>query len=424
MNTFTSPRPSPPSRTGRSAWHMPAQAAATAGGSATHTRLIHLLVVDDAFATIEFVGQLLAGFAQVRFATNGVDALRLAELHHPDLVLLDIGLPGLGGFEVCRRLRAAPALRDIPIIFASSHADPDTEATALRLGADDFVRKPLSAPVLRARVGRLVDSKRAGQDRPDPDPDEGEREPMQALQRSLDEGAIGRRATASMLSYIAHEIGNPVNVIRGFAQLMQVEPLSAGQAGKLSHILDAVGRLSGLLAEVTDVARMESGQFVVELEDVDAQALAAQACAQIQTQAAAAGLRLALPAPAPAMTVRADARRLRQCLDNLLSNAMKYGGNPDSGGPGIEVEIQARGKQVVLAVQDHGCGLSEDQLAQLFEPYNRLGREGGAIPGTGLGLMLTRDLVQAMGGRVLVHSQPGHGCRFEILLRASQPPAD
>eukprot|EP00042_Codosiga_hollandica_P001807 m.10973 g.10973 ORF g.10973 m.10973 type:complete len:560 (+) comp14611_c0_seq1:1652-3331(+) len=558
MNTVTRARLVTPSRLGRPTRRPPA-AAAAASAPATRTRLIHLLVVDDDLATIEYLGQLLKGFAQISFATNGEDALRLAELHHPDLVLLDVELPDLGGFEVCRRLRAAPALRDIPVIFASSHCDAATEVAALKLGADDFlrkpfddvqvlarlrtqlratatnsarpeatasgpariliidddttsiqlvrslladvgechfalngaqalalagelqpdlilldidlpdsdgfrvckqlradpglsqvpimfltqsstighearalalggddfVRKPFSAPVLYARVRRLVDRKRSQGGRLDAaGDDQAEHERAQARQRRLDEAAIARRATASMLSYIAHEIGNPVNVIKGFAQLMQGEHLSAGQAEKLSHILDAVGRLSGLLAEVTDVARMESGQFFVELGDVDAREVATQACAQIETQAAQAGMRLAVPPPTPHMSVRADARRLRQCLDNLLSNALKYGGNSNHGGPGIEVEIQARGDDIALTVQDHGCGLSEEQLSHLFEPYNRLGREGGAIPGTGLGLMLTRDLVQNMGGQLLVHSKPGHGCRFEILLPASQPPAN
>ena len=98
------------------------------------------------------------------------------------------------------------------------------------------------------------------------------------------------------------------------------------------------------------------------------------------------------------------------------SNAIKYAGD----GICIAVEIEVRGNEVVLAVQDRGCGLSEDQLTHLYEPYNRLGRDGSAIPGTGLGLTLTRDLVQAMGGRLEVRSQPGLGCRFEILLAASQ----
>jgi CheY-like chemotaxis protein/signal transduction histidine kinase len=628
----------------RSIWRPDA---ATARTPAEPACLIHLLVVDDDVAVIEYLGQLLKGFAQISFATNGEDALRLADRQHPDLVLLDIDLPDLGGFEVCRRLRATPGLAKLPIIFATAHADPGIEASALQLGAndflrkpfddvqvlarlrtqlraaaersdkaeasgrtriliidddptsiqlvrslladvgechfalngtqaltlvgelqpdlvlldidlpdsdgfrvckklradpefgqvpimfltsshtighearalalggDDFLRKPFSAPVLCARVRRLVDRKRSleryldqvdhrhrqiSDDRVaavvqackdailvvntvgrvvmanaaacsllniEAEPlgqltldsllilgadgrhcvqrlggqrvpvevststegegadaltvhvlrDTRERDRVQALLQRQTEAAATRRATTSMLSYIAHEIGNPVNVIKGFAQLMQAERMSAGQADKLAHILDAVGRLSALLADVSDVARMESGQFHVELRDVELRALVGQACEPAAAQAAAAGMRLNAPPPTPPLRVRADARRLRQCLDNLLSNAIKYGGD----GMGIEVEIEARGAAVALAVQDHGCGLSEDQLAHLFEPYNRLGRAGGPIPGTGLGLTLTRDLVQAMGGRLEVHSEPGRGCRFEILLAASQP---
>lgn len=644
--TTTGPRLAPALPKPRVIWRP---AAATARTPAERACLIHLLVVDDDVAVIEYLGQLLKGFAQISFATNGEDALRLAEQHRPDLVLLDVDLPDLGGFEVCRRLRATPGLADLPIIFATSHADTGTEARALNLGADDFlrkpfddvqvlarlrtqlraaaerpatteatapsrtrilivdddatsiqlvrsllaevgechfalngaqalslvgelkpdlilldidlpdsdgfrlckrlradpalgqvpimfltnshtighearalalggddfVRKPFSAPVLCARVRRLVDRKRSVErylDQADhrhrqisdgrvaavveackdailvvdtegrvvmanaaasallnlqAEPlnrlhldellivdalgrhcvqrasgqrvpvevststegegadaltvhvlrDTRERDREQALVRRQTETAAARRATTSMLSYIAHEIGNPVNVIKGFAQLMQAERLSAGQADKLAHILDAVGRLSGLLADVTDVARMESGQFHVELKDVELHALAGQACEPAAAQAAAVGMLLNAPAPAAPVPVRADARRLRQCLDNLLSNAIKYAGD----GLCIEVEIEARGAEVALAVQDHGCGLSEDQLAHLFEPYNRLGRAGGGIPGTGLGLTLTRDLVQAMGGRLEVHSQPGRGCRFEMLLQASQP---
>ncbi|WP_235537699.1 hybrid sensor histidine kinase/response regulator [Pelomonas sp. Root1217] len=488
-------------------------AAATARTPAERAGLIHLLVVDDDVAAIEYLDQLLKGFAQISFATNGEDALRLAEAHRPDLVLLDVELPGMDGFEVCRRLRAMRGLGELPIIFATSHADPGIETRALALGGDDFVRKPFSAPVLCARVRRLVDRKRSLERHPGQGDrhrqisdgrvaaiveackdailvvdaaggvvmanaaacallnvkaqplsvrldellivdalgrhcvqrasgqrvpveaststeghgtdaltvhvlrDTRERDREQALMRRQTEAAAARRATASMLSYIAHEIGNPVNVIKGFAQLMQAERMSASQADKLAHILDAVGHLSELLADVSDVARMESGQFRVELQDVELHALAAQACEPAAAQAAAAGMLLRAPPPASPMRARADARRLRQCLDNLLSNAIKYAGD----GVCIEVEIEARGQEIVLAVQDHGCGLDEDQLAHLYEPYNRLGRDGGAIPGTGLGLTLTRDLVQAMGGRLEVRSQPGRGCRFEILLAASQP---
>jgi signal transduction histidine kinase len=225
------------------------------------------------------------------------------------------------------------------------------------------------------------------------------------------------QAMAGMLSYIAHEIGNPVNAIRGFAQLMQASPLPAGQAERLSHILEAVDRLKHLIADLGDIARMEAGQFSIETRSIELDSFLGQACAPAQAQAAVAGLRLALRRPAGMVRVRADERRLRQCLDNLLSNAMKYG----HGGGRIDIEVERRDPHVVVAVQDHGDGLSASQMDQLFEPYNRLGRDGGAIPGTGLGLTLTRELMRAMGGRLRVHSEgTGRGARFELVLRAAE----
>jgi signal transduction histidine kinase len=386
--------PSPP------AWPR-AVAPAPGDGPAQRSCLIRLLVVDDDLGSIEHLGQLLKGFAQVSFATNGEDALRMASLLRPDLVLLDVELPGLDGFEVCRRLRATPGLRGLPIIIATQHGDDGTEAEAMRTGANDFLRKPFDDALVLARLRSQL---RATAE-PAPLGDAGEN----------GESNANRRASASMLSYIAHEMGNPVNVIRGFAQLMQAAPLPAGQAEKLSHILEAVERLTGLLTDVTDVARMESGQFHVEAGEVELGNFLQQACAPALAQAALAGLHLNLPMPPWPVRVRADARRLRQCLDNLLSNAIKYGQD----GGCIDIEIEDHGDEIVLAVQDQGDGLSDSQMAHLFEPYNRLGRDSGSIPGTGLGLTLTRELMRAMGGRLRVHSDgTGRGARFELMLRA------
>lgn len=396
MNTVAAhSAPAPPLQPGPPPWPRPARPDA-AGDETPHPCPVRVLVVDHDFDSIEHLGQLLKGFAQVSFATNGEEALRLARLQRPDLVLLDIDLPGLGGFEVCRRLRATLDLPDLPVIFASRHGDAGTEAEALQLGASDFLRKPFDAPVLRARLRRLVDRGRL-------------RAPTSR------DGDAPHPATAAMLSYLAHEIGNPVNAIRGFAQLMQAAPLPAGQAEKLSHILEAAERLKGLLADVGDVARLEAGQFHVESTDVELGEFVRQACRPAIAQAAQAGLMLGLPASGRPVHVRADARRLRQCLDNLLSNAFKYG----SGGRRIDIGIEAGDAEVSLSVRDHGAGLDAGQQAQLFEPYNRLGHDGGTIPGTGLGLMLTRQLMRAMGGRLRVHSDGvGQGCRFELLLRA------
>jgi len=511
-SSFRSPRSDLPIRTAASSF----QDLPSSHESISRSDLVRLLVVDDDLSTIECLSWMLKDFAQVSFATSGEEALHMAHLHQPDLVLLDLEMAGMGGPELCRQLRAEPGLQSLPVLGLAGQDTPDIEASALRRGVDDFVRKPFRAQVLCERMRSLINIRKAaprGHAAPTRGPlgsdriaalvnacddamlvtdaegrillantaactlfkcndgalhqlplasllvvdaegtcsvcrpggqriavearsttegsgtealtlhvlrDTRERDRAQALLRQQNETAAARHATSAMLSYIAHEIGNPVNIIKGFAQLMQVDagaPLAPSQAGKLAHILDAVSRLSDLLADVGNVARMESGKFHVELVPVDLCTLARQACEQTQAQAAAAGLQLFAPQQSQisseSVHVRADARRLRQCLDNLLSNAIKYG----NAGGSVEVEIQARDSHMVLAVQDHGCGFSEEQLAHLFEPYNRLGRDGGTIPGTGLGLMLTRDLVRAMDGQLLVRSRPGKGARFEILLQ-------
>ena len=391
--------PYPPHPPQSPPWPRPAPATASNDEVPRHC-LLRVLVVDDDLGSIEYLGRLLKGFAQISFATNGGDALRLARLQRPDVALVDVGLPGGDGFEVCRRLRATPGLQDLPVIFAIQHGDARSEAEALQLGGGDCLAKPFDDLQVLSRLRRQL--RAAATPAPAPVPD--------------DAVAAARRATASMLSYIAHEIGNPVNVIQGFAQLMQAAPLPAGQAEKLSHILEAVERLRGLLGDVSDVARLESGQFQVESTQVELGDFVQQACRAAVAQAAQAGVRVNLPATRHPVLVQADARRLRQCLDNLLSNALKYG----SGGGRIDVEIEVGGDEVLLAVQDHGAGLGASQLRQLFEPYNRLGHDGGAIPGTGLGLTLTRQLMRAMGGHLRVHSAgAGQGCRFELLLRAA-----
>lgn len=544
MNTVTAQSPSgPPGPPGLpftprpqrpAAYPRPATTPGAAGDEAPRQCLIRVLVVDDDLGCIEYLGQLLKGFAQISFATSGEDALRLARLQRPDLVLLDIELPGLDSFEVCRRLRATPGLFDLPVIFVSQHGDVGTEAGALQLGANDFLRKPFDDVQVMARlrtqlraaaaatrddampapagerrrllvidpdiasiqglrraladIGEchfaldgaqaltvvaelqpdlvLLDADLPGADRlcralrTDPgfrtlplvllaraDNTGGSGEEARALalgiddvvkkpfnapllrarvRRLVDRGQLPTQTragevtppatTTAMLSYLAHEIGNPVNAIRGFAQLMQAAPLPAGQAEKLSHILEAAERLKDLLSDVGDVARLEAGQFHVESTDVELGEFVRQAGRPAIAQAAQAGLLLGLPAPGRPVHVRADARRLRQCLDNLLSNALKYGND----GGRIDIGIEVGDVEVCLSVQDHGAGLSASQLAQLFEPYNRLGQDGGAIPGTGLGLTLTRQLMRAMGGRLRVHSDGvGRGCRFELLLKAA-----
>lgn len=484
--------------------------------AAMTARAPRVLIVDDDPASVQLLQGLLTEVGDCYVAPDGVRALELAAALQPDLLLLDIDVPGLDGFEVCRRVKAQSRCLGIAVAFITEYAHAENEAQGFDSGADDFIAKPFDSDVLLARVRRLIDRKRrvdadleavrahwqglgdarvaeivaaasdaivvadaedrivlanraacalfrlppggaAGQrlkhflpacsgDGPaagrqpvrradgsavtveltvsavgvGPDllrtcvlRDTTERDREEALVRERAEVEAARHATTAMLGFIAHEMGNSLNAVVGFAQLAGSDaaaPLPAVQAQRLEHIARAAAQLQALMSDVLDLNRLEAGKFRVEAEPLDPAQIVCASCSELAVQAEQAGARFRHDLPTEALYIRADRRRLHQCLTNLMSNAIKYG-RPDGR---IDVAVRGQGADVLIEIRDDGSGLTEDQLAHLFEPYNRLGRDIGKTPGTGLGLLLTRELVVAMGGRLVVQSTVGAGSCFTL----------
>jgi PAS domain S-box-containing protein len=256
--------------------------------------------------------------------------------------------------------------------------------------------------------------------------DASDRERLEAESRVRIEAEAASRAKTLRMSYIAHEMGNPLNSLLGFAQLMAgdtVHPLAPQQARWLSHITTSGRRLLGLMRDVMDLGGFEAGRLAIELRPVDAGRCVEDALAAVTAQAAQAGVALAcVPADLaaiPAVMCIADSERLHQCLANLLSNAIKYG-CPQGW---VRIELGCEGGEVTISVRDNGIGMNELQRQHLYEPYNRLGRQHDSTPGAGLGLVITRQLVLAMNGRLQVDSATGEGSCFTIVLPAATPPA-
>jgi PAS domain S-box-containing protein len=219
------------------------------------------------------------------------------------------------------------------------------------------------------------------------------------------------RAKSEFLSRMSHELRTPLNAVLGFSQLLQADPqvmeLPSVQSN-VQYIQQAGELLLSLVDEVLDLARVESGRLQLELETLDLGGLVLQCVSLLGPLATREAVRLQVATFAqPALAV-ADPRGARQVLTNLLSNAIKYTG----AGGRVEVTVHLEGPCVSVSVQDTGPGLGPEQLAHLFEPFNRLGAERGSVPGTGLGLIITRQLMEAMGGTLRVHSQRGAGSTF------------
>ncbi|KNZ30960.1 MAG: hypothetical protein AD742_19965 [Methylibium sp. NZG] len=246
-----------------------------------------------------------------------------------------------------------------------------------------------------------------------------------AAQVALQEKAVAERASqgkSQFLSRMSHELRTPMNAMLGFTQLLQRDAghvLAAEQKVQLGHILTAGEHLLSLINDALELSNLESGNVKLEPQAIDLGTIVGQALALVGSLAQQQQVRLEHVTPDPPHTVLAwaDPTRVRQVLLNLLSNAVKY--NRSQGV--VTVTVHARGGVPRVRVTDNGRGMSPEQTAHLFEPFNRLGVDGQGIEGTGIGLVIVKALVEGMGGTVGVTSQAGRGTTVELSLPPPVP---
>ncbi|MFL6659905.1 MAG: ATP-binding protein [Massilia sp.] len=227
-------------------------------------------------------------------------------------------------------------------------------------------------------------------------------------------------AKSAFLSSMSHELRTPLNAILGFAQILTSDSLPTTLVQKrefASHILKSGRHLLTLINEILDLAKVESGAVNLSMEPVTLDDMLAECRGMVEPMGQLRHIRMLFPAPTGAVLL-ADRTRLKQVLLNLLSNAIKY--NREMGAVVLDSKVVSD-ERIRLSVQDTGHGLRPEQVEQLFQPFNRLGQENGAEEGTGIGLVVTRRLVELMGGTIGVTSSVGVGTVFWIELQLTQP---
>ena len=242
----------------------------------------------------------------------------------------------------------------------------------------------------------------------------------QAAEAARAEAERANHAKSEFLSRMSHELRTPLNAVIGFGQLLELDDMDPRQDEAVEQILKAGRHLLDLINEVLDISRIESGTMTLSLEPVHLGSVLADALSLIRPLADAAQVRLiAHPSQCADLHVHADQQRLKQVLINLLSNAVKYNRH------GGEVSVQCNqlaGGRIEVAVADTGHGMSAEQLERLFEPFDRLGAEGTNVEGTGLGLSLSKGLIEAMAGAISADSEPGTGSTIRIQMAGAEKP--
>lgn len=226
------------------------------------------------------------------------------------------------------------------------------------------------------------------------------------------------RAKSEFLSRMSHELRTPLNAVLGFGQFLENDPrLDADSKEYVQVILRSGWHLRKIVDEVLDLSQIEAGRLTLSMESVRVAEVAAESLDLIVPLATERNIRTELVVDPPDLTVTADHQRLRQVLINLVSNAVKYN---DDGGEAV-VRARRTDGRVSIDVIDNGLGISEEDLLRLYVPFERLSRERSEVEGTGLGLSVTRNFVDAMGGELRVTSTLGEGSRFTVLLPAGEP---
>lgn len=372
-----------------------------------------ILVVDDTPENLTLMHNLLKDHYKVKVATNGENTLKIAcSDFPPDLILLDIMMPGMDGYEVCRRLKNVPQSSHIPVIFLTAKTEMEDEKKGLELGAADYITKPISPPIVLARVKNHLALKALSDILQ-------EKNTELAFAKTFAEKA--NLAKSEFLSSMSHELRSPLHAILGFSQLMasDLAPTHASQKESIDHILKAGWHLLHLIDEILDLAKIESGQVPLCLEAVSLSEIMLECQSMTEHTAKEKGIQIVFPVFKQPCYVNGDWTRIKQILLNFLSNAIKY--NCINGRVDVDYSTHIPGR-VIVSIQDTGDGLSPEQISQLFMPFNRLGQENSGTEGTGIGLVVAKQLIELMGGTVSVESTVGEGCVFQFELNEVDAP--
>jgi signal transduction histidine kinase/HPt (histidine-containing phosphotransfer) domain-containing protein len=411
-----------------------------------------ILIVEDSPTQAAMLRYLLEeeGYA-VASASNGVEALAQSRSRKPALVISDVVMPEMDGFTLCREIKASPDLEAIPVILVTTLADPRDVIRGLECGADFFLRKPYDEQYLLSRVEYALSTR---EERRREDSRGGLRVTVDgeahlitserrqildmlistyeqavhlnrdlelrehALQEEKERADAANRAKSTFLAMMSHEIRTPLSGVLGLLELLSLTRLDADQRATVDVVLESAQSLQHIIDDILDFSKIEAEKMELRPEVGSLTELVAAVHKLYSGAASSKGVTLEYsvdPRISPALVF--DAVRLRQILNNLVSNALKFTAR---GSVSLDAELLERGdtaEEVRFVVADTGIGIAREDQDRLFQPFVQADADvSRAGSGTGLGLTITKRLVEMMGGRIALRSEPGRGTAVQITL--------
>lgn len=366
-----------------------------------------VLVVDDSPQNrLVATGHLEAAGYEVLNAGSGEEALEMLATEAVELVVLDVLMPGLGGFETCRRIRTTPAIADMPVLFLTALGDREATAPALEVGGDDLLPKPFHRSELLLRVRALIRQRQTT------------RQLEQALRVLAEQNETLRRIEQDkrkISQLIVHDLKGPIGAAMANAQLLKTSVVPE-HVEIVSDIVVAMQQLDRTARDLLDLSRAEAGELAPKLESFSLTELAAEVASAMRGLARWTQVEIVLEIRAERAV--ADREMTRRLLQNLVHNALKYAPH----GSVVRIEAALDDDGLALRVHDQGPGVAAEEAERIFESFVTLDAEAARNHGShGLGLAFCRLAAVAHGGRIWVERYEGLGASF--CVRIPQPAA-